>query len=122
MRPLPLLLCLVLAPALSAQVRSISPHASQLFQGAATDTTSDPVKIDTGIPQPLGRMLGLIGGAGVGYVLARITESGPGTCDTAPSCPAPKTGIGGRVTAAAIFGMIGLWIGGELTGPKAPRS
>lgn len=117
-----ILLVALLATPAAAQTRPIAPAASVAFQASSVDAVVDTVKVDTGIPQPLGRFLGLIGGAGVGYLLSRINEGRSATYDCALSCQPPYRPTGHRVVSAAIFGLLGMWVGGELTGPKAPKS
>ena len=119
MRRILLFLLLVIALPVEAQSRPIAPAPSELFRRAMTDTTPvDTVKVDTGIPQPLGRMIGLIGGAAVGYLFARINEGGGATYDCALSCTPPDHPVERRMVSATIFGLLGFWVVGELTGPK----
>ena len=123
MRLYPVVLMALLAPLPAlAQTRSLAPAASVLFRSAVDTTSADTVKVDTGIPQAAGRMIGLIGGATVGYLFTRIIADGPTAYACAESCSPPYNPVGRRVVSATIFGLLGFWIGGELTGPKAPKS
>ena len=116
------LLLLFAASPLAGQGPSIAPAPSALFRSAVIDTSSDTVKVDTGIPQAAGRMIGLVAGSAVGYVigdLIRTKNSCVGVSASEEGCRGAGN-AGDRVIPATIFGLIGFFVGGALTGAHAP--
>lgn len=109
---------------LLAQAPTIAPAPSVLFATAAPEAAQDTVKVDDGMPQGQGAFLGLLGGAGVGFLLGKAVEGGSYGCATlagggggcGDSDPA-KT----RLQMAVVGGLVGFFIGSSLAGPHAPH-
>ena len=96
MRLYPVVLMALLAPLPAlAQARSLAPAASVLFRDAMDTTTADTVKVGTGIPQAAGRMIGLVAGSAVGYVIGDLIR----TKDSCVGVPASAEGCRGAGNA-----------------------
>jgi hypothetical protein len=116
---LPSLLLTLAASPLAAQARRPAPAASVLFRPAPTEQVQDTVKVDDGLPQREGMLIGMIAGAGVGYFVGMVLE-GQGGCPAGGGCGEaahPES----RVIGAALFGVAGMLIGGSAAGPHTPK-
>ena len=115
---------LLLAAPLGAQAPVIAPAPSVLFATSSPEALQDTIEVDDGMPQGQGAFLGLLGGAGIGFLLGKAVEGGNYGCATLAGSGG---GCGGsdpaktRLQMAVAGGLVGLFVGSSLAGPHAPH-